>query len=170
MANRLSLSTFGLVVFQLSVLSVLGINNGSTWVRDVPYDDLISLDADNASFAVMTELQCARSCQANTSCNSFFYNSNSKQCRLQRYVFVSAVNSTVNDTGSRYYRLMSVSCPREDGYVIDRLTSTCFRPVKTPMLNWNDAENACIAAGESLAVLDPIERLDFLHNFFKRNE
>nr|KAG5702793.1 hypothetical protein BaRGS_001875 [Batillaria attramentaria] len=153
MAITLARATFGLVVFQLSMLSAFA----------------ISLDADNASFAVKTELQCARSCQGNTSCNSFFYNSVTKQCRLQRYVFVSAANSTVSDTGSRYYRLMSGSCPLEEGYIIDRLTSTCYRPVKSPALMWEDAESVCGAAGGSLAVLEPIERLDFLYNFFIRN-
>ncbi|KAK7491328.1 hypothetical protein BaRGS_00017429, partial [Batillaria attramentaria] len=62
------------------------------------------------------------------------------------------------------------SCPLEEGYIIDRLTSMCYRPVKEPKLVWNDTENACAAAGDSLAVLDPIERLDFLYNFFNRNE
>ncbi|KAK7491331.1 hypothetical protein BaRGS_00017432, partial [Batillaria attramentaria] len=147
MAITLARAIFGLVVFQLSMLSAFAIYNDSIWVRDVSYDDLSSLDADNASFAVQTELQCARSCQGNTSCNSFFYNSVSKQCRLQRYVFVSALYSTVVDTGSRYYRLMSGLCSLEEGYVVDRLTT-----------------------GDSLAVLDPIERLDFLYNFFNRNE
>nr|KAG5702788.1 hypothetical protein BaRGS_001870 [Batillaria attramentaria] len=106
---------------------------------------------------------------ANVWCNSFFYNSVSKQCRLQRYVFMSLKDSTFNDTGSRYYRLKSESCPLEEGYVVDRVTSTCYRPVRKPNKSWVDARTACIADESDLVVLEPVEKLDFLYNLFVKN-
>ena len=61
------------------------------------------------------------------------------------------------------------SCPLQDGYVVHRESKTCFRPVESPLLKWTDARDKCAIDGETLAILEPVEKLEFLVQYFRAN-
>ena len=67
------------------------------------------------------------------------------------------------------FHLLTVSCPFQDGYVVHRESRTCFRPVESPILKWEDARDKCASDGEILAILQPVDKLEFLILHFRTN-
>ncbi|KAL8586608.1 hypothetical protein ACOMHN_040116 [Nucella lapillus] len=63
----------------------------------------------------------------------------------------------------------TAQCPADRDYVIDRMTSTCYRLVTSPALDWPAARAACDSSSEMLAVLEPMEKARFLQDFLRTN-
>ncbi|KAK7108004.1 hypothetical protein V1264_015810 [Littorina saxatilis] len=140
----------------------------TVWRSSAAFNDLVATEAEMTSpVVVKNALECGRKCEEREDCNSVFHDTGNNQCWPQRSVFMSA-NDTTPRTGFRYYRIASVSCPLEAGYVVHRRSGACFRPVEDPD-TWLEAREKCVEQNETLAVLDPVEKLDFLINFFRTN-
>ncbi|KAK7096704.1 hypothetical protein V1264_003778 [Littorina saxatilis] len=121
----------------------------------------------SSAHVAISKVRCAHMCSTAERCNSFFYNRISKLCLLEWMVYVSP-GGAVTSSGWRYFRLHSASCPKEDGYVIDTVSSTCYRVVTSPA-NFLDARAACNSKQDSLVVLDLVDKARFMTDFVNHN-
>ncbi|KAK7091533.1 macrophage mannose receptor 1-like [Littorina saxatilis] len=159
---------FGLILFCCVFCNDISI---ITWYRDDTYDDKLALKADAVtSLLVSSSRECARSCQMTSSCNGFFYHVITKCCLRQSMVHVSP-STGLAGTGWRYFRPSSQSCPKEDNYVVDRTTGTCYylETRSEFRLSWMDARDACAARNQSLVSLETVAKATFISDFMNFN-
>ncbi|XP_071103343.1 uncharacterized protein [Haliotis cracherodii] len=83
---------------------------------------------------------CAHACLDHANCSSFFYDSNSGDCYLEKYVYVAS-DQLLGREGIQYYSQLNSACPAT--YIYSRYTNQCLRLYRSPLMRFRDAQPKC---------------------------
>ncbi|XP_067687120.1 collectin-12-like [Haliotis asinina] len=92
--------------------------------------------------------ECAVACVNNANCSSFFYDVNTQECYLEKYVY-AASHQLQNRSGIQYFSLLNNTCPAS--YVYCRSTNQCLRLYSSPKMKFPAAQKLCVENSGHLA-------------------
>ncbi|XP_067687122.1 collectin-12-like [Haliotis asinina] len=101
--------------------------------------------------------ECASACVKNANCSSFFYDTNTQECYLEKYVYV-AMDQLFQQSGVQYYSLLNSACPAS--YVYSRFTNQCLRRYSSPQMKFPAAMTLCLENSGHLAFIRSKEEND----------
>ncbi|XP_046573341.1 collectin-12-like [Haliotis rubra] len=94
--------------------------------------------------------ECAVACVNNANCSSFFYDVNTQECYLEKYVYVAS-HQLQNRSGVQYYSLLNRACPASNIYC--RFTNQCLRLHSSAKMKFTAARTLCMENSGHLAFI-----------------
>ncbi|XP_071104194.1 lectin BRA-3-like [Haliotis cracherodii] len=93
---------------------------------------------------------CAHACGNHPNCSSFFYDINTHECYLEKFVYVAS-HQLQGRSGVQYYSLRNSACPAT--YIYSRFTNQCLRGHTSSSMRFPDAKILCLQNSGHLAFI-----------------
>ncbi|XP_048237557.1 uncharacterized protein LOC125372284 [Haliotis rufescens] len=99
---------------------------------------------------VTNKPECAQACLNCANCSSFFYDVITRECYLEKYVYVAS-HQLQGRSSVQYYALKNSACPAT--YIYSRFTNQCLREPTSSSMRFPDAKKLCMENSGHLAFI-----------------